>query len=184
MPQESPLGHVSQLYVDISKALASTAEQVAAPRVDHQEGRQTLIEIRAQFDGELDLLQQQAEWDRFTIAFFGETNAGKSTVLEALRILFSEEGRQALLDANDRDLVRYEQALIAQVESVRAALQDAAQAHAARLSALTKDVEQLTTIVQEESSARVRMRHWLFAVAGTALGAAVTFVALKLVAAA
>ncbi|MHB1666493.1 hypothetical protein [Thiomonas sp.] len=36
-------------------------------------------------------LQQHARWDRFTIAFYGETNAGKSTIIETLRILLNEE---------------------------------------------------------------------------------------------
>lgn len=35
-----------------------------------------------------------AEFDTFTIAFYGETNAGKSTIIEALRIYFGEESKQ------------------------------------------------------------------------------------------
>lgn len=35
-----------------------------------------------------------AEFDTFTIAFYGETNAGKSTIIEALRIYFDEESKQ------------------------------------------------------------------------------------------
>lgn len=33
-------------------------------------------------------------WDRLVIAFFGETNAGKSTIIETFRILFGEESRR------------------------------------------------------------------------------------------
>lgn len=36
-------------------------------------------------------LQQNAEWNLFTIAFYGETNAGKSTLIETLRLLLNEE---------------------------------------------------------------------------------------------
>mgnify|MGYP001074524255 CR=1 FL=1 len=127
MQNERPQTHFDQLYIDISQSLANTSEQLETLRVDHEEGRKTLggirerlAEIRAGFEGELSLLQQQAEWDKFTIAFFGETNAGKSTVLEALRILFSEEGRQSMLQANERDLARYERVLQSQIESVLA----------------------------------------------------------------
>ena len=31
-------------------------------------------------------LKNNQEWNDFTIAFYGETNAGKSTIIEALRI--------------------------------------------------------------------------------------------------
>ncbi len=36
-------------------------------------------------------LKNSQEWERFTIAFYGETNAGKSTIIETLRIYFQEE---------------------------------------------------------------------------------------------
>lgn len=39
---------------------------------------------------ELSELGRLSEWERFTIAFYGETNAGKSTLIEALRILLNE----------------------------------------------------------------------------------------------
>lgn len=35
-------------------------------------------------------LQASAEWDVFTVAFYGETNAGKSTLIETTRILLGE----------------------------------------------------------------------------------------------
>ncbi|MCK0205597.1 GTPase [Ornithobacterium rhinotracheale] len=38
-------------------------------------------------------------WDRLVIAFFGETNAGKSTIIETFRIQFDEKTRQAQIDA-------------------------------------------------------------------------------------
>ncbi|PKE31175.1 hypothetical protein CWS43_08430 [Rahnella sp. AA] len=40
-------------------------------------------------------LQKNAEWDTFTIAFYGETNAGKSTLIESLRIILKEESKVA-----------------------------------------------------------------------------------------
>ena len=36
-------------------------------------------------------VQSNIIWDRLVIAFFGETNAGKSTIIETLRILFSNK---------------------------------------------------------------------------------------------
>ena len=34
---------------------------------------------------------EEAVWDKLTIAFFGETNAGKSTIIETLRILYDKD---------------------------------------------------------------------------------------------
>jgi len=38
-------------------------------------------------------LEEHAEWGTFTVAFYGETNAGKSTVIETLRILLDEPSK-------------------------------------------------------------------------------------------
>ena len=39
-------------------------------------------------------LENNSEWECFTIAFYGETNAGKSTLIETLRILLDEPLKQ------------------------------------------------------------------------------------------
>lgn len=39
-------------------------------------------------------------WDRLVIAFFGETNAGKSTIIESFRILFHDPERAQLIKEN------------------------------------------------------------------------------------
>lgn len=43
----------------------------------------------------VDDLRDSAEWNTFTIAFYGETNAGKSTLIECLRILLKESSKAA-----------------------------------------------------------------------------------------
>lgn len=48
---------------------------------------------------EYDSLKRNTEWNRFTIAFYGETNAGKSTIIESLRILLGEETKREAQDA-------------------------------------------------------------------------------------
>ena len=40
------------------------------------------------------------EWDKLVIAFFGETNAGKSTIIETFRILFDETERHKNIHAS------------------------------------------------------------------------------------
>lgn len=42
---------------------------------------------------ELESLKNNEEWEKFTIAFYGETGAGKSTLIECLRLFFKEPGK-------------------------------------------------------------------------------------------
>lgn len=42
----------------------------------------------------LDIAVKYQEWDNLVVAFFGVTNAGKSTIIETFRILFDEETRR------------------------------------------------------------------------------------------
>lgn len=42
---------------------------------------------------ELESLKKNEEWENFTIAFYGETGAGKSTLIECLRMFFKEQSK-------------------------------------------------------------------------------------------
>ncbi len=42
---------------------------------------------------ELESLKNNEEWENFTIAFYGETGAWKSTLIECLRIFFKEQSK-------------------------------------------------------------------------------------------
>lgn len=42
---------------------------------------------------ELESLKNNEEWENFTIAFYGETGAGKSTIIECLRLFFKERSK-------------------------------------------------------------------------------------------
>ena len=56
--------------------------------------RQTLFGLNVDFKEEVEKLKKSSEWEKFCIAFFGETNAGKSTIIESLRIIYDEESRR------------------------------------------------------------------------------------------
>ncbi len=60
--------------------------------------RSALKDMNQDFKEEIERLEKSSEWDKFCIAFFGETNAGKSTIIEALRIVYDEENRRRKLD--------------------------------------------------------------------------------------
>lgn len=54
----------------------------------------SLIKVNEDFKKEIQELEDDSEWDKFNVAFFGETNAGKSTFIEGLRIMCDEESRK------------------------------------------------------------------------------------------
>lgn len=62
---------------------------------------------KANFKRRIDDLESSGEFERFTIAFFGQTNAGKSTIIEALRILFDEAERRKKIGINLEEQKRY-----------------------------------------------------------------------------
>ncbi|HBM9257135.1 TPA: dynamin family protein [Citrobacter freundii] len=57
--------------------------------------RAKLNAIKVAITHAIDELRRNAEHKTFTIAFYGETNAGKSTLIETLRILLKESSKQA-----------------------------------------------------------------------------------------
>ncbi len=54
-------------------------------------------ELNNAFETEIKQLEESSEWDKLCIAFFGETNAGKSTLIESLRIIYDDEKRRETL---------------------------------------------------------------------------------------
>lgn len=51
------------------------------------------LQLKSKADAVLQELDKDAEWDAFIVAFYGETNAGKSTIIETLRILLAEQSK-------------------------------------------------------------------------------------------
>ncbi|RON71864.1 DUF726 domain-containing protein [Pseudomonas fluorescens] len=64
-----------------------------------EEALRRLTEHRTALFERLAELEKNAEWNTFTIAFYGETGAGKSTLIETLRILLQEPGKRASQEA-------------------------------------------------------------------------------------
>lgn len=62
-------------------------------KTDKERIEKNLDEINKKLENSITNLENNSEWDKFTIAFYGETNAGKSTLIETLRILLNEKNK-------------------------------------------------------------------------------------------
>ncbi|WP_151714947.1 hypothetical protein [Acinetobacter sp. TUM15071] len=99
------LNHPENIYDDlkgeISNLIAAIVENEQFLDVNLvggklNESKQILSFQKKEIEQKMDELKCNSEWDYFTIAFFGETNAGKSTLIEVLRLLFSEKTKSEL----------------------------------------------------------------------------------------
>ena len=175
----NPNQDFNRLYKDVSNSIDAAMKDIAGLKVEHKDGKQEissmmerLRSIQARFDGELERLEKHAEWDKFTIAFFGETNAGKSTIIESLRILFNENSRRELREQNAQDLVKFEEALTGHVNRVREGLNQVYAEYAAEIAEIKHSAAALARVLQAESSARVKCKIWLTFFGGGVFGIA------------
>ena len=89
------------LYSEAKSNVEAALTNISSIQLEDTQGKEhlqnvtaRLQEISNKFGDDVKFLEENSEWDKFTIAFFGETGAGKSTILEALRIIFNERERQ------------------------------------------------------------------------------------------
>ncbi|MGN8505538.1 GTPase [Helicobacter pylori] len=59
----------------------------------NQEALEVFQKLESKSLKELESLKNNEEWENFTIAFYGETGAGKSTLIECLRLFFKEQSK-------------------------------------------------------------------------------------------
>ena len=84
------------IYVELQSVIKDLIETIDAAEIEATDkeianfSRDLLNELNSNIAAELDKLKAHSEWDTFTVAFYGETNAGKSTIIETLRILLAE----------------------------------------------------------------------------------------------
>lgn len=153
---------LNKLYSEVAEGLNDTLAQLQGLRVEHEESKQHVMgmmdkleNIQKSFSDEIALLEDNAEWDKFTIAFFGETNAGKSTIIESLRIMFDEEARRDAIVNNQRQLNQFEAALVEQADVLRRKFSDVYGALAEDLLSLRQDVIVFKQYMDSEKSKRL-----------------------------
>jgi hypothetical protein len=126
-----------KVYQVILREVAAILRQLSAPVDDPSiseaqgKARRIMEDKRAELDASVSELQRHAEWDVFTIALYGETNAGKSTIIETLRILLGEPEKLAT-----RQQFLREQARSGLTEADLEASRDAIQQAEERLAAI------------------------------------------------
>ena len=96
--------HYKEVREIISRSLQET--NLSFSSNDEEENKffseikKTLAEEDETFKQEIDELKKISDWENFCISFFGETNAGKSTIIETLRIIYDEESRRKRIERN------------------------------------------------------------------------------------
>jgi len=104
VPSEIKTKVDSSLYNTITKLIDEAVQQVMIyENKKHAESplaqaRETAYELLSKYSEktkyELQDLKSTSEWDCFTLAFYGETNAGKSTLIETLRLILGESQKK------------------------------------------------------------------------------------------
>lgn len=85
-----------EIYLSINRHVSAILASLAGKSDDQQlsdaqrQAHALFLEFSQSLSESIAQLEKNAEWDIFSIAFYGETNAGKSTLIETLRILLSE----------------------------------------------------------------------------------------------
>lgn len=154
----------NQLYDDVGRNIEQTLADIAGLHVENEDAKKQLSAMTAQlqilqnaFNQKLAYLQEHAEWDKFTLAFFGETNAGKSTIIESLRIAFDETSRRRLLQNNQNDLQKAEQELREHLTQLRDGLGRVYSDVVDKISAISFSAIRLQQIITNESALRLKM---------------------------
>lgn len=93
---------IEEKYSEVLFALEESIEKAESiviagdeENTELSEIRKTLKSLNNDFKSEIDKLEKSSEWYKLCIAFISETNAGKSTLIDTLRIIYDEETRRA-----------------------------------------------------------------------------------------
>ncbi|GAA7128987.1 hypothetical protein HpCHN51_10500 [Helicobacter pylori] len=84
---------VEKSIKDLQKIFENTDSADEGLRKFNQKALELFKNLESESLKELENLKNNEEWEKFTIAFYGETGAGKSTLIECLRLFFKEPGK-------------------------------------------------------------------------------------------
>ncbi len=84
---------VEKSIKDLQKIFENTDNENERLKKSNQEALEVFQKLERESLKELESLKNNEEWENFTIAFYGETGAGKSTIIECLRLFFKERSK-------------------------------------------------------------------------------------------
>ncbi len=91
---------MKDIYLDVEKSIKdlqsifkNTDDKDEKLKRFNQEALEVFQKLELKSLKELESLKNNEEWENFTIAFYGETGAGKSTLIECLRMFFKEQSK-------------------------------------------------------------------------------------------
>ncbi len=84
---------VEKSIKDLQSIFKNTDDKDEKLKRFNQEALKEFQQLERNSLKELESLKNNEEWENFTIAFYGETGAGKSTLIECLRMFFKERSK-------------------------------------------------------------------------------------------
>nr|WP_240641690.1 GTPase [Helicobacter pylori] len=91
---------MKNIYLDVKASIENlqnifknTDNENERLKKSNQEALELFQKLERESLKELESLKNNEEWENFTIAFYGETGAGKSTLIECLRMFFKEQSK-------------------------------------------------------------------------------------------
>ncbi|WP_025447870.1 AAA family ATPase [Helicobacter pylori] len=85
--------NVEKSIKDLQKIFENTDGGDEGLRKFNQKALELFKKLESESLKELESLKNNEKWEKFIIAFYGETGAGKSTLIECLRLFFKEPGK-------------------------------------------------------------------------------------------
>nr|WP_240447385.1 GTPase [Helicobacter pylori] len=84
---------VEKSIKDLQSIFENTDDKDEKLQQFNQEALKVFQQLERKSLKELESLKHNEEWENFTIAFYGETGAGRSTLIECLRMFFKEQNK-------------------------------------------------------------------------------------------
>ncbi|WP_033781709.1 GTPase [Helicobacter pylori] len=85
---------VEKSIKDLQSIFENTDDKDEKLQQFNQEALKEFQQLESESLKELESLKHNEEWENFSIAFYGETGAGKSTLIECLRMFFKEQNKK------------------------------------------------------------------------------------------
>ncbi len=85
---------VEKSIKDLQSIFENTDDKDEKLQQFNQEALKEFQRLESKSLKELESLKHNEEWENFSIAFYGETGAGKSTLIECLRMFFKEQSKK------------------------------------------------------------------------------------------